>query len=994
MAVQDAAGAGNLLQSPAIACWGSTVIFEVQIVSGNGEVLAFGTLGSSNWLALGTDGSNILTQLTSVAGGALGFGAITQGQRFWAGWVVDGSGNLQPFIGTTGFGETTGAVYFPPSTLTAPNTTDVVSIFGLPGFGNHPPAAGQNLAIYNSALTQAQIETAIGTAGFTSAWAYYPLASLADLTDHSGNGRAALTQTGSNTNATLLAINNPSTYSQANTTILCCGNSKTLGQGATTSYPAFLATALPAATVVNNGHAAHDSAGCFADAADDVLGHFVPGKLNSVWMFEYTNDDILDHLTSSQIVTSMQKYANYVRAFGFYLIMGNGAAVTGGDNTLRTTSNAGLVGTTRANGALCDMASDANLNTPTNLTYFQSDGIHWTNAGNQSAEIDFLATYNAWLATFTTITSQPSNANVVVGGTATFSVVATGISITYQWQLLGVNVSAGSGGTTASYTTPTLNIGDNGNAYTCVVTGTGGVATSTTAILTTFWNVTGTQSDGPIGTLAIGTLPSSGGGGGTTYFQTVSAAASSAASLVRTPGITRAVVSTVALSLIRQVQIARSITSTSSAAFLRQLALARAFTATGTASLFALKTRLLPLTVISTSAASVVRQVQLTKGATASGGAAVVRQLGIVRALTGAMAATLSMLKTRLASLTASASAAGALMRQVGIVRSVSGSTSAAAMRQAQLAPTATATSTASVVRQVGLVRALTAVATALVVRSVLRVLGATASAAATVAKGFAYLRTFSASSTAAAALVRQVGIVRAVGASSAAVLSRIVSRFLTLTAVAAAGATVSRLIARTFAASSSAAATVAKGFAYLRTISASSSTATAVVRQVRLSRIASSGNTASIQRSVSRVFSVASAASLAVVRMVSRALAATSSAAATMTRGNTSFKVLSATSTAAASLVRRIGRSIATGAGNAVGLARAMTRTLAVTVATSAVVTRARTLVLSAAGTASALVTAVVHAGGAFIIAVGGRIVSGAARVRRIFGNGRKRKL
>jgi hypothetical protein len=86
-----------------------------------------------------------------------------------------------------------------------------------------------------------------------------------------------------------------------------------------------------------------------------------------------------------------------------------------------------------------------------------------------------------------TITSQPSNRSVVGGQTAQFSVVAaiTGAgTLTYQWQVQEggtgswANVSRGSGGTTATYTTgTTLVLGasgaatndNNGDKYRCVV---------------------------------------------------------------------------------------------------------------------------------------------------------------------------------------------------------------------------------------------------------------------------------------------------------------------------------------------------------------------------------------------------------------------------------------------------------------------------------------------------------------------------------------------
>lgn len=76
-----------------------------------------------------------------------------------------------------------------------------------------------------------------------------------------------------------------------------------------------------------------------------------------------------------------------------------------------------------------------------------------------------------------TISAQPSNAHVLLGATASFSVTAApsgGGTLSYQWKVGGVNVSTGSGGTTANYTTAATALADDNTSYTCVVTETGG----------------------------------------------------------------------------------------------------------------------------------------------------------------------------------------------------------------------------------------------------------------------------------------------------------------------------------------------------------------------------------------------------------------------------------------------------------------------------------------------------------------------------------------
>jgi len=82
-----------------------------------------------------------------------------------------------------------------------------------------------------------------------------------------------------------------------------------------------------------------------------------------------------------------------------------------------------------------------------------------------------------------TITTQPQNATVTVGQTTTFTVVATGTApLSYQWQMNQQNIS---GATSASYTTPTAAITDNGETFRVIVSnGTAPDATSANATLT------------------------------------------------------------------------------------------------------------------------------------------------------------------------------------------------------------------------------------------------------------------------------------------------------------------------------------------------------------------------------------------------------------------------------------------------------------------------------------------------------------------------------
>jgi hypothetical protein len=80
------------------------------------------------------------------------------------------------------------------------------------------------------------------------------------------------------------------------------------------------------------------------------------------------------------------------------------------------------------------------------------------------------------------ITTQPASQTVVVGQTATFSVVATGTApLTYQWYNGGIAIV---GATSRSYTTAATVSGNSGSAYTVTVTNVAGSVTSAAAVLT------------------------------------------------------------------------------------------------------------------------------------------------------------------------------------------------------------------------------------------------------------------------------------------------------------------------------------------------------------------------------------------------------------------------------------------------------------------------------------------------------------------------------
>ena len=78
------------------------------------------------------------------------------------------------------------------------------------------------------------------------------------------------------------------------------------------------------------------------------------------------------------------------------------------------------------------------------------------------------------------ITTQPAAQAVTAPATATFSVVATGSNLTYQWQKNSVNLS---GATASSYTTPATTSSDNGASFRVIVTSGTQSLTSQAALL-------------------------------------------------------------------------------------------------------------------------------------------------------------------------------------------------------------------------------------------------------------------------------------------------------------------------------------------------------------------------------------------------------------------------------------------------------------------------------------------------------------------------------
>ncbi len=134
------------------------------------------------------------------------------------------------------------------------------------------------------------------------------------------------------------------------------------------------------------------------------------------------------------------------------------------------------------NGTAIDGAIEASYTTPP--TVAGDDGAAFT---VEVANVTGNATSNEVTLTVTSavtapsITSQPANQSVAVGGTAIFSVTATGTApLSYQWSKNNAPIN---GATSSSYTTPATVIGDNGATFTVEVINGVGSAVSAAATL-------------------------------------------------------------------------------------------------------------------------------------------------------------------------------------------------------------------------------------------------------------------------------------------------------------------------------------------------------------------------------------------------------------------------------------------------------------------------------------------------------------------------------
>ena len=140
-----------------------------------------------------------------------------------------------------------------------------------------------------------------------------------------------------------------------------------------------------------------------------------------------------------------------------------------------------------------DASNNQVLNTQTVSSFHGGEYLIWNVSGHVIFKITTLAGGNSVLSGLffdtirpPTITQNPVSTSVGVGQSATFSVTATGNSLSYQWQTSPnasspfVNIA---GATSASYITPTTVLSDDGKQFQVIVANITGTATSSIATL-------------------------------------------------------------------------------------------------------------------------------------------------------------------------------------------------------------------------------------------------------------------------------------------------------------------------------------------------------------------------------------------------------------------------------------------------------------------------------------------------------------------------------
>jgi len=133
------------------------------------------------------------------------------------------------------------------------------------------------------------------------------------------------------------------------------------------------------------------------------------------------------------------------------------------------------VGTITANGL---------YTAPSSITSTQSVTVTATSVADATKSGSAIVTLNPPAPPV--ITQQPQNATAVAGQNAIFNVTATGLGLTYQWQIMAPGAGSFTdlaGALASSYVTPATALADSGTQFRVIVTNAQGSTPSNPAIL-------------------------------------------------------------------------------------------------------------------------------------------------------------------------------------------------------------------------------------------------------------------------------------------------------------------------------------------------------------------------------------------------------------------------------------------------------------------------------------------------------------------------------
>jgi hypothetical protein len=208
------------------------------------------------------------------------------------------------------------------------------------------------------------------------------------------------------------------------------------------------------------------------NGASESVAMLFDGNLNTKWLDYSATSWVMVTFNSPTVLAS------------YSLTSGNDVPYRDPSSWTLSGSNDGVTWTvieTRSGQAWASrlLARDFVLATPSaSYTRFRFDLVPTVGCAIQLAEMKLFGPSSVTV-TAPTITTQPASKTVTAGQSASFSVAATGSSLTYQWQKNGTAIS---GATSSTYTISSTSTSDAGT-YAVVVSNSAGSATSTSATL-------------------------------------------------------------------------------------------------------------------------------------------------------------------------------------------------------------------------------------------------------------------------------------------------------------------------------------------------------------------------------------------------------------------------------------------------------------------------------------------------------------------------------